>query len=508
MFGVALVNCDPDGIGFLFEILKDVEDVLAEVGSTSNKMREINMVKAVLSGALERHGRSGHGRSTYESLDPPERECGATGDSDRSNGGSRVEEWDFDRLCKWILNQVQENGLEKNENCRRIIAKLETRCEIVDPKTTMAPSSQSQRDEVSQGEATQEDHSQSPISLLPVEILQHIFWLAASPHLWIRAPLVLSLVNSHFRTIVLDTPSLWTTIDDSLPRPILQLYWARSKKEPLDVLTRADRLPKGSTCSHNDWLDFLNMESARIVHMAIAGNDPGILKDWGLRIRRDEGWIFKSLTKLAIRLINGAHDRTLCPRWDPFPNLRELWIQGCWCRGWVGPDDPFPPTLRQLRLSNTRGVSLSILIDALEGVLGLVGLAIEDISLDSDEVVDLLGSPSRVTLEFLEKLEFADVSFGDIRDILRYVSTPNLSSFSITTSGPSVEITEFLEDLAVGHPRLSFLRIVGFNVDWGRLKGSLHSLATLTHLDIRTSDLSNDGLALLKDGAVSPVVLS
>ncbi|KAG8891172.1 hypothetical protein FRC01_014861, partial [Tulasnella sp. 417] len=247
MLGVALVNCDPDGIAFLFEILKDVEDVLAEVGSTSNKMTEINMVKAVLSGALERHGRSGHGRSTYESLDPPERECGATGDSDRSNDGSRVEEWDFDGLCKWILDKVQENDLEKNEKCRRIIAKLEARSKMVDPKTTKTPSSQSQRDEFFQGEATHHDHSQSPISLLPVEILQHIFWLAASPHLWIRAPLVLSLVNSHFRTIVLDTPSLWTTIDDSLPRPILQLYCARSKKEPLDVLTRADRLPKGST---------------------------------------------------------------------------------------------------------------------------------------------------------------------------------------------------------------------------------------------------------------------
>ncbi|KIO26965.1 hypothetical protein M407DRAFT_23790 [Tulasnella calospora MUT 4182] len=373
------------------------------------------------------------------------------------------------------------------------------RYKLTDPKTAKCASTQAQQEDTPQGEAIEYARGQSPIFHLPVEILQHIFRLAALPHLWIRAPLVLSFVNSHFRTIVLDTPSLWTAVDNTLPLPILQLYIARSRNEPLDVLTKAD-----STWSKEDILGPLNVESTRIKHMAVVGSHPDFLSDWARQIDRDdEGFMFTSLTKLALRVINGTRDRTFCPTWVNFPSLRELWIQGCWCRGWVGPGDPFPPTLQRLRLSKVSPVCLVVLINALDGVLGLVDLVMEDFALDPDEL-SVPETRSRVTLDFLEELGFVNFSIADINIISRYVSTPNLSTLSITSSGPSDGIADFLLPFSDHHPHLSSLCILGFNLELGGLKHALHNLINLTHLRICAFGLTDDDLALLKEGTLFP----
>ncbi|KAG8913400.1 hypothetical protein FRC01_004570 [Tulasnella sp. 417] len=462
-------------------------------------MQKLSEVKSVLSEVLEGNRRRGDDTNLDESQDPSERERSAR-DSEDSNDNLRVEEWEFYRLCEWIQNQVQENGLEQSETCRRIVDKIEARCAIANSKTAKAPTTSARQQEPPQGETIEGAHNPSPISLLPVEILQQIFRLVATPHTWVRAPLVLSHINSYFRNIVLDIPPLWAVVHSTLPLPIFQLYIARSRDEPLKVLIKTD-------FTDQNWFRFLNAGPTRVVHVAVVGSDEDLLSEWGIRLQSYEESSFECIRTLAIRMIGGTDYRVLCPTWYHFSNLRELWLERCWCRGWVAVDDPFPPTLRKLRLSNISDVSLENLLTALDGVSGLVGLVMEDVDLDADLRDDLHSgenTPNRVSLDLLEKLELSNVQVDDMQKILSLVSTPNLSSFSLTSSDPSAEITAFLEGFTNRQAQLSSLRILAPHLDWERLKIALHNLANLRHLRIRGSNLTEDNLAVLRGGTLFP----
>jgi hypothetical protein len=105
-----------------------------------------------------------------------------------------------------------------------------------------------------------------PIEKLPVELLSYIFLLGTCtteelaqdsdrtlPFTTenIRAPLVFSSVNKHWRNIALNTPTLWTSlcvtaemIDDqgdhcTFNPGHLDTYIPRSRKYPLDILIDA-----------------------------------------------------------------------------------------------------------------------------------------------------------------------------------------------------------------------------------------------------------------------------
>ncbi|KIO26968.1 hypothetical protein M407DRAFT_23793 [Tulasnella calospora MUT 4182] len=424
MEGVTLSNCHADGVKFLFDILEDVKAVLEEESPRSTEMIELNAVKSVLSEALERYRWRSDDTGADESQNPAEGGSDA-GDSDHNTGGRGKEEWDFERLCKWydrniaffqavslfrlngspfrILGQVQATGLE-DEKCQTIIDRLEARCGLADAATAKGTSSQARPDNSSMSKAVEGLCNCCQISLLPVELLQHVFRLASPPHIWIRAPLILSHVNSHFRTIVLDTPSLWIAVDDSLSFPILELYVARSRNKPLDIVTRVDHIYHESDRSEDNWIEFLNMGSSRVGQMTIAGYNPQFITKWAQRLK---GLIFTSLTKMTVCVMKHDTSGAACPIWASFPCLRDLSIEGCWSLGWVGPRDPFPQTLRSLRLTRAHDISPETLIEALCGVLGLVSLSVEDCALDPDEPVP--PTTSRVTLDFLEKLEFEDV---------------------------------------------------------------------------------------------------
>ncbi|KAG8920428.1 hypothetical protein FRC00_010039, partial [Tulasnella sp. 408] len=142
-------------------------------------------------------------------------------------------------------------------------------------------------------------------------------------------------------------------------------------------------------------------------------------------------------------------------------------------------------------------VSLLNLLNALDGVLGLVGLVMEDLDLDDD--ASDLPIRSLVALDLLEEMEFANVSITDMKVLSRYLSTPNVSSLSITSSEPSNGIIEFLTMFTVNHPKLSSLRILGFRMELKELKNMLNNnLESLTRLHIRASDLPGDRLAALE----------
>ncbi|KAG8891955.1 hypothetical protein FRC00_012881, partial [Tulasnella sp. 408] len=124
MVGAPLVNCDPEGIKLLFDVLQEVSNVLEDAGLQPVKMNAMNGVKLVLRETLEGYRRSGDDMGTWESQNLSESACGAR-DSAHVNDTSDVEEWSFDKLCKWILERIRENGLEDNGKCKQIMLKLE-----------------------------------------------------------------------------------------------------------------------------------------------------------------------------------------------------------------------------------------------------------------------------------------------------------------------------------------------------------------------------------------------
>ncbi|KAG8971865.1 hypothetical protein FRC05_010532 [Tulasnella sp. 425] len=491
-----LLYCDADDIRFLSTILEDVKAISGDADTRSIERKGMNTVKTILDEALGgyRDERRQDDISGDESRNAIDLEC--VGDLEDVNDETWTEEWE-------ILDQAQAIYLEGDEECGHIVEKLESR--LSDLKTTKGTSGRARGEETLQDEEPESTRNSSPISLLPVELLQHIFRLTALSRHWVRIPLVLSHVNSHFRTIVLGIPSLWTVLDDSLSMPIVELYATQSGDEPLVLSFRTDYLFGKSSHSAQDWFDFLSRESARVERVTVVGTSPQGVSSWGRRFdgyADDELIIFPSLTTLVISLSTDSHDRALCPTWSHFPFLRELWIQGCWCPGWVGPQDPFPPTLRHLRLSQITSAPLTRILEALSGVLGLVGLALADCTLDLEEAVPPLSS--RVTLACLDELEFERVRAADMSTISLYLSTPNLSSLSITYPLLSGGTADFPIPFTVAHPQISSLRILDCRLtsnEWGM---ALRNLDNLANLHIRASSLTDGDLSMLEEGTVAP----
>ncbi|KAG8894331.1 hypothetical protein FRC00_009086, partial [Tulasnella sp. 408] len=401
MVTVTLLKCDPDEVKLLFDVLEDIKGSLEDAGPRSTKMPEMNTIKDVLNKALESYRWSGDDAVAHGSQNPSECDAGEVKHDMDTLGGKQ---WEFERLCRWILSQLQANGHEESEKCRGIIDKLGARCGLADTKPAKGISGEARAGDIPLAETTQGLRNPRSIFILPVELLQHIFRLAARSRIWVRAPLILSHVNSDFRSIALNTPSLWTYIDESFPLQMRDLYISRSKDVPLDILTRLDHHEQESTGSDGEWINFLKEESNRIGQITLVGSDPGSILAWGRQVK---AIVFTSLTKLALCLSNDQNSIAACPKWACFPHLQDLWIRGYWCRGWVGRGDPFPPNLRRLSLSKVTAVSTPVLLKALDGVPGLLSLTMEDLYLDLEEQFPpLMG---RVTLASLEKLEFTDV---------------------------------------------------------------------------------------------------
>ncbi|KAG8913399.1 hypothetical protein FRC01_004569 [Tulasnella sp. 417] len=402
MVGVTLINCGPEEVKFLSDVLEDVKGLLEDAGPQSTQMTEMNTVINLLNKTLENHRRDTEDAVACEPPNPF-RSGNDVGDLNHNRDGLEGEQWELEKLCKWIL--LQANGLQENEKCRGIIAKLEARCGLASSKPAKGI------------ETTEGIHDPRYIFILPDELLQHIFRLAILPHFWVQGPLVLSHVNADFRSIVLNTPTLWTTIDEGLSPHMRNLYVARSKDVPLDVRPRLDHDPDPSE-SGDDWPELMGLECSRIGRMIIAG--------------------------------------------------------------------------KQTRL----------LLKALDGARGLLSLTIEDLFLDLEEHYPPLAG--RVILPLLESLEFANVPVTDMDSIALNVSTPNLSSSWIASSGPPSRIADFLIPFTADRPQISSLQVLGYNLELQELKVVLHNLVNLTHLHIRTFSLTENDLTSLKNGNLLP----
>ncbi|KAG8958551.1 hypothetical protein FRC00_002609 [Tulasnella sp. 408] len=341
----------------------------------------------------------------------------------------------------------------------------------------------------------------SPISLLPLELLQEVFRIAcvgrtASP----LTPFHLSQVNPYFRSVALELKPIWTHIDDILPIPLANLYLVRSGDAPLDIRVGAWHLRSSSREFIHTWSDILAQYCSRIQSLEVETSEIAMLREWASSL--DEHTCkFTRLRKFEYILHKGSRkgeDTVMCPVWIAFPDLWDVWIQGCWINGWVSKTDPFPPTLKRLKITDISELRIEKLVEALQAIPGLVTLILDDIQELPASAGLLPESSYMVTLENLKKLELSRISETEMVTLVAHVQTPTLSSLSASFARhPNTGGSKFLPDFTKAHPTISSLEVAYSTIPGALWSSILEQLPYLTNLCIFACHLTDDDLEAL-----------
>ncbi|KAG8968254.1 hypothetical protein FRC05_001635 [Tulasnella sp. 425] len=419
-------------------------------------------------------------------------------------------EWDPESLYRWILDEIRilEPG-SVTPRCEDILRRLEERLALSSDVGALPDVLSSLTDDgnpsvgLEEGDLDTAVPSNCPISFLPLELLRHIFHFAHSHRSQIRLPVTLSHVNSYFRSVTLGMGSLWTTIDDLLPIPIVKLYVARSGEEPLHFRMGPDRLAHLSPLRRDQHLDILSKESKRTRAIELYGFDSSVFSIWE-ELLDERKADFSSLVKLELVVSSrsrGMTQNAICPAWRCFPSLQDLWIQECRSRARTLLS-PFPPSLRRL---NLRRIGFEDLSKALQGLLNLNALSLDTCSFDFSEFQ--MRNRGGIPMTCLENLEVARMNMEDIMGLASHLDTPNLSSFSITCPfDVDLHLADFLIPFTKAHPRLCSLVVQEGKMTSEAWSSVLENSVHLNHLVIRASDLCDDDLHALGTATTAPNV--
>ncbi|KAG8916589.1 hypothetical protein FRC01_002974, partial [Tulasnella sp. 417] len=338
---------------------------------------------------------------------------------------------------------------------------------------------------MAQGEPEEHDTS-NQIYLLPTELFHNIFESVFSPRsLALFSPLILSHVNSHFRSIVLNTPSLWSTIDDTLPLPIAKLCLERSRSAPLDI-----------RIGSNSYLGLKDTKSAELFkylepHAHRVKNVKMVTDDWNVIDHLEDlmagGFPFGGSEKLEFGHSQNSRpeDRNLVFTLNEPDSLRELHLWGYALDTWM---DSFPTALRRLQLSEV-SISFDILISAVEQSPGLSILVLEDCLLyDHIETV-------AITAGRIVELQLVRIDWRDIIQLSRLMSTPALASLSAVAPPSNTIVTSFLLEMVKRNKEISSLEICDY--DFTESLSIFKHLQNLNHLRVRASYSSDEDLQVL-----------
>ncbi|KAG8931824.1 hypothetical protein FRC00_000605 [Tulasnella sp. 408] len=324
------------------------------------------------------------------------------------------------------------------------------------------------------------------ISLLPTELLCKIFEYVCSPHsLAPFSPLTLSHVDSSFRSIVLDTPSLWSTIDDNFPPPIAKLYLERSLPAPLDIRVGSS----GSSAVENGKVDqlfqYLKPHAHRVKALKI------VMTGWEPIIRMEElmnGDIrFNGLEKLEFGCCENWHPtaRPLMFELDEPDSLRELHLWGYELNQWV---DRFPTALRLLHLTDAV-VRFEELLVALAHSPGLGVLVLDDCNLLEDAEIFM-------TAGGLVELRFIMIDPGQMDRFVSFIKMPALTSLSVAANTAPVS-NDFLVNLLKSSKEILSVEICDYGLTADDWLSIFKHLANLTHLRVRASYSADEDLQAL-----------
>ncbi|KAG8916793.1 hypothetical protein FRC01_002866 [Tulasnella sp. 417] len=227
VFGITLHSAQLSDIRFLHDFFEGLcGDDIFEDKRDDPAWNGLRTISSILYETLNRDGQQL--TSTTSELD-----------SDREDE-TCTKDCEIKDLLEWMLLEARAVRLEEesHELCslvqrleRRLIAISDTQSE----SCAAYPGSPEPVAEIIV-RTSELHHWSKPTPLLPPELFRYIFEFICSPRS--IAPffsLVLSHVNSYFRSIVLDMPSLWNAIDDNFSLQIANMYLEQSKSAPLDI---------------------------------------------------------------------------------------------------------------------------------------------------------------------------------------------------------------------------------------------------------------------------------
>ncbi|KAG8948651.1 hypothetical protein FRC04_009415 [Tulasnella sp. 424] len=490
--GIKLWGASPTDMELLSSLLEDLKDLKLEF---SKERKVVVAAQSIISDVL----RNDLGNPMEERAD----------DEDASWG----EDWGPDELFEWILDIVR-GYVPQSEKRDHIVLGLENRLASASASPWLSQESDSGYDLSGSPSASGPGSGATPgspstprpppISLLPVELLQEVFELAClgqttSP----LTPFHISRVNTYFRSIALEMKPIWTCIDDVLPIPIANLYLDRSGDCPLNFRIGAGYPRDRSRTFTENWLHILAKHCNRVQVLEVETSDIVMMREWAA-LQDEYHCCFRSLRKFNYILHKRSkrgEDSVMCPIWVAFPDLRDLWIQGCWISGWVSTSDPFPPTLQHLKVSDIAELRIGGFARALQAIPQLATLIIDDIQ----ELPTTAGTsplPSQVvTLEHLKELELSRIAESDMMTLCAHLSTPALSSLSASFSrSPDTGGSDFLPNFTKTHPNIESLDISYSTMTSACWTSVLENLPDLKILRTCACHLTGDDLQMLTAG--------
>ncbi|KAG8895530.1 hypothetical protein FRC01_012323, partial [Tulasnella sp. 417] len=305
-------------------------------------------------------------------------------------------------------------------------------------------------------------------------------------------------VNSHFRSMALDVPLLWSTIDDKLPLPITKLYLERSIDAPLDIRIGSNGPPAVENGKMAQLFQYLEPHAHRVKALKIVAGD------WEPVIRfeklMDSGISFVGLEKFEFGRCQGcyAEDRGLPFKLAEPNSLRELHLWGYELDQWI---DTFPAALRRLHLSRV-SVRMDPLMDVLVESPGLGVLVFEECKLSEDE-------ETMIVAESLAELQFIMMDPEHMDRFASHIETPALTSLSVAASfGTCPGDNEFLVNLVESSEKILSVEICDYDLTANDWSAVFSYLPNLTHLRVRASYASDEDLQALTIAQTLPNLTS
>ncbi|KAG9042697.1 hypothetical protein FS837_010481 [Tulasnella sp. UAMH 9824] len=342
------------------------------------------------------------------------------------------------------------------------------------------------------------------IHRLPPEILSEVLVRAHGGVLY--WPIIISHVDSRFRTIADSTALLWTRIDVNLPLPLVKLYLKRSSTALLDI--RID-LGSGGRRQHavsrlGAFLAEVAEHRERIASLSMSAFKPQVVDEM-VKLMIGPGFTFPQLRRLETGCpvwVSGSWPRTLlepldCPVVAP-PQLQELCLRGLRSRNWVTAFPEPMAGLRSLCLANDTKLFLLDLLIVLTKLPNLETLVVQDCTIQQDP----LAAPSALTLPNLTTLQYVSLSDRSMTSLHPVLLTPKLTSLRMWwDSGFRSWLDQVSPLVAIlrMNPQLENLDLCNCVLQSSGWRDAFSKAGSLRYLRLRSCELVSNDLDALSE---------
>ncbi|KAG8916731.1 hypothetical protein FRC01_002895 [Tulasnella sp. 417] len=489
-FGITLHSAQLSDIRFLHDFFEGLcGDDIFEDKRDDPAWKGLRTISSILYETLNRDG---------QQLAPTTSEL----DSDWEDE-TWTKDWEIKDLLEWMLLEARAVRLEEESHeLRSLVQRLERRLIAISdtPSESCAayPGSPEPVAEIIV-RTSKLHHWSKPILLLPPELFRYIFEFICSPRsLALFFPLVLSHVNSDFRSIVLDMPSLWNTIDDNFSLPMANLYLERSKIAPLDIRIGSNGQLATKEGKLVQLFQYLKPHAQRVKALKVVAHDCQAIDD--LEELLENSFPCVGFEKLEFGCCGHLHphDHVLPFTLGEPDSLQELHLWGYTLDEWT---HSFPTALRRLQLSNV-SASFDEVLATVECAPALSVLVLEDCLL-----LEFENAKTVVTAGSLIELRFIRIYLEDAVLLASVMHTPALATLAVIGPWRTINLN-FLVDLMKASKEIRSVEICDYNLAGNDWLAIFKHLPNLTHLRIRASHSSNEDLQVLTMAQTLPNLTS